>query len=177
MSTQPPTSTFPPNPRRRRVGLALSAGAVAVVLGTLTALIPGHLGLPIPSTTAPTSITNDALKTGCPGTAQDPKWTKAANITIHDSDANNITNAHIGDTIQVLLPAGYRWAALSNAEQPLHLESPMGYYDSAAKICGWHYSVVSAGATILQFTRQPICQAGKACSPLVITYRFVVNIA
>jgi hypothetical protein len=174
----PAPGTGPSGKRRRGVAIAGVAIAVVAIGALVVGLTPGHFGLSVPLLNSSVGGTNDPQKTGCPSTSADVHWPKPANITVKISDTNSVTNAHVGDIIQIALPAGkYKWTLTSGGGSSLQSDSPAGYYDSSANTCVWRFTAQSAGTTIVKFQGPVLCQPNRACSPLILEAPFEMKIA
>jgi hypothetical protein len=173
----PAPGTGPSGKRRRGVAVAGAAIAVVAIGALVVGLTPGHFGLSIPVLNSSAGGTNNPQKTGCPSTSADVHWPKPANETIQSGDANKANTAHVGDTIQIALPAGHnRWTLVSSGSL-LQSVSPSGYYDTAANTCVWRFTAQSAGTTIVKFQGQALCQPNRACTPLILAPEFAITIS
>jgi len=165
--------TVPTAPNRRRllIGGALGLVAVTAIIVTLFSHQPNPGGSIII-----TVGKNDPAKTGCPSTSANVNWQKAATTFIHIDGANSIKTIHVGDIVEVALPAGYVWSLLTAENMYFQQIEPGGAYESSQNVCVWHFSTLAPGNTILYFGRHILCQPGKICSDLGIRYAFAVTI-
>ena len=166
----PPAIPTPPRPMRR----ALIAGAAIVVLGIggfLAYFIPTHL------TNASAGAASDPTKTGCPSAAAPPHWATAT-TTVTDKQEGMTIQAHVGDTVDFVLPANkFTWTYVAATDRAVQVQSPGGYYDPARTACVWRLKPSATGTNILTFQRRMLCppHATLICSDIVISWRYVLN--
>jgi hypothetical protein len=86
--------------------------------------------------------------------------------------------AHVGDTVQVRLPATSRWS-LQAAQSATVLASiaPSGMYAPALNACIWTFQARSTGAETLRYAGAPICKPGQPCAAYRIAMNFSINVS
>ena len=86
--------------------------------------------------------------------------------------------AHVGDTVQVRLPATSRWSfQTTQSATALTMIAPSGMYAQALNACIWTFQARTSGAETLRYGGSPICKPGQACAAYRIAMDFSVNIA
>ena len=166
---------------KRRTSLARNIGigiTLVVVLGAGVFFGISHLRGNVSSAT-----TTDPAKTGCPSTAAVPQWPQAANQTIISQQVGQTINASVGDIIEFDLATSIpnsnyhsRWNLDVPAAHNVQAMSPGGYANSAHTACVWRFKVTGAGQDILTFFRQVLCQSGQLCPPVMIEFRFPLQV-
>ncbi len=157
-----------PSPSRPLIIGGSIAAALIVVAGIISVIVLARHS----ASTTPTASSQN----GCPSSATVPTWPNAANIVIHAQDADRAIPAHVNDTIEVDLPAGFRWSLVPYSSPALQLLSPAGYDDPSTAMCVWRFTATQAGQAALVFDRQPFCVKGSVCSPIIIGYPFGLTI-
>jgi hypothetical protein len=165
---QNPSSSLPPPSRRPMI----IGGSIVAVLIAVGGIISGI----VLARHAATTQSATSSHSGCPSSAPVPTWPHAATIVLHAQDADRAITAHVNDTIEVDLPAGFRWSLVPYTSTALQLLTPAGYDDPSTTMCVWRFTAMQTGRVAIVFDRQPICVKGSVCSPLIIGYPFGLTI-
>ncbi len=110
---------------------------------------------------------------GCPGplgTANDA-GTPALVLT----NQRKSGNAHVGDLIQVQVPATYRWTHI-DASSNLALQQPAGIQDSSRNVCVWTYRALGAGAASVSLVGGALCEPMQPCPAYAVAANFMISI-
>ncbi|HEX8035410.1 MAG TPA: hypothetical protein VF510_16255 [Ktedonobacterales bacterium] len=149
---------------------------VAAVL--LLTLLAGGLvgcGLATGSGRAAPTATMSVAK-GCPKGAESGVGVTAPVHVLTVGDAGHVTEARVGDVVQVRLPAAQRWKLGKDGAGTLELLQPAGYWDVKASACVWNFRAVKVGATTLSFGGMAICKPGQPCAQYVVAEEFPITV-
>lgn len=154
--------------------------AALVVLAALTALA-GCGASTGTANGAPGSATSTPGKPGvgkltvrgCPGPLgnADDAGTPALVLTNQAKSGE----AHVGDLIQVQVPATQRWNEVK-ASSNLALQQPAGVQDGTKNVCVWTYRALSAGSATVNLTGGALCEPNQACPAYAVLADFSISI-
>ncbi len=160
----------------QRVSPVVCGLLMAVCIGGLAGCGAGsgvNGGGGVSSTATPTM---KAAVKGCPigtGGAVDV-GTPTLVLTI--TDANHESKAHVGDVIQVRLPATQRWTLDKEGAGILEMLQPAGYWDASASACIWNFRAAKVGATTVSFVGMALCEPKVPCPQYAIYEQFLVTV-
>lgn len=135
---------------------------------------PSQAATPTPTSTA--AVPSNSALTGCPESTQDVHWPQppAAIVTPRQSTTVNVK---AGETFEIAVPMGHRWALIPPVGSMLRLDNPAGYGDSTLKSCVWHFTTFSSGQAILEFSMEPLCATGEKCPQYITVVSFTVQVS
>jgi hypothetical protein len=113
---------------------------------------------------------------GCPSNTVVSTPLKQANVTIRNTDVNSTVIAHVGDTIEVLLPFGQKWGGPIQLPTNLEQQQPAGYAFIPDNVCIWRFVAQNTGIANLDFTMQALCVKGVMCPMYIANVTFTVNV-
>jgi hypothetical protein len=147
----------------RRAGWAVAV----VLLGSLGLAACGATSTSTATSPAGGSTTTSATPTPAPATGC-PLPTQAvqrppADVVVRPLTAEQPVDAKVGQTIEVQLPFGHKWALFPLATTIVSLQSPAGYGDASVQSCIWRFTATAAGNGQLVYLVSPICQTGVEC--------------
>lgn len=163
-------------------------GLLALVVagcGATTAR-PGAASQPTPTATAQPTHPGQGLGVRpCPG-----QWASAADtatgaviLTDKTPIASTPTlpptraaSAHVGDRIQVRLPASVHWG-LRNTTGGVTPLDPQGGEDAQLGVCFWNFTATAAGDATISFAGTPICDANGPCPQWARAETFTIHVA
>lgn len=132
-----------------------------------------------PATTpTPTATTGSGYGSvhGCPSDAIVTGTPLHANVTLKITDINSTVVAHVGDTIEVLLPFGQKWTGPSAIPTNLQEQQPTGYASATDNVCVWHFVAQKTGTAKLDFASQALCLQGTMCPMYIALEPFTVDV-
>jgi hypothetical protein len=98
----------------------------------------------------------------------------AATVTVKLSDVNTPISAQIGETIEIQLPFGLRWAGPTITGDGLSLQTPAGYASPDIGMCLWRFTALRAGISHLTFSAMALCVKGQLCPQYVLAVSFTI---
>lgn len=110
---------------------------------------------------------------GCPGPFGTS--TDAGSPRLVLTNQTKSGDAHVGDLVQVQVPATYRWSQV-DASSNLALQQPAGVQDSAKNVCVWTYRALSAGAATVQLTGGALCEPTQPCPAYAVVADFSISV-
>ncbi|MGZ3583812.1 MAG: hypothetical protein ACXVCX_02140 [Ktedonobacterales bacterium] len=159
----------------RGVSVPGRSPVAAVLLLTLLAVGLVGCSLATGSTmTAPTATTSVAK--GCPNTSDSGAGVTAPAHVLTMKDAGHVSEAHVGDVVQVRLPSAQRWRFANDGAGTLELLQPAGYGDVKAGACVWNFRATKVGATAVSFGGMAICEPGRLCPQYVVDEEFRITV-
>ncbi len=139
------------------VALLVSLGLVACgVTPTSTATSPAS------STTTSRTTPTATAATGCPLPTQTVQRAPA-NVIVRPLTDVQPVNASVGQTIEVQLPFGHKWALFPAMSTLVTLQTPAGYGDASVQSCIWRFTAATAGTGQIVYLVSPVCGAGVEC--------------
>lgn len=180
--------------------LALMLTGCGVTTTSLGGASPGGQGgttTPVTAGRTPsgTATTSSAAHGGTPSAQPDPAGTQTAKagapcpggmgsisgagtpaVVLNQAGIDVSARAHVGDLVQVRLPASLRWSYAGSAPAGTLLQ-PAGYEDLAAKACVWNFRPVSAGTLSLRFSGSGICDAKTKCPQFQLAAFYTVVVS
>lgn len=127
----------------------------------------------VSSTATPTTKTG--VK-GCPGGTGGAVDVGTPTLVLTIKDADHESKAHVGDVIQVRLPATQRWAMEKGGAGILEMLQPAGYWDVTASACIWNFRAAKVGATTVSFVGTALCDPKEPCPKYAIYEGFQVTV-
>lgn len=149
---------------------------VAAIL-LLTLLAGGLVGCGLATgsdMTVPTATTSVA--NGCPMGSDSGVGVTAPTYILMEKDVGHVSEAHVGDVVQVRLPAAQRWKLMNDGAGTLDLLQPAGYWDVKASACVWNFRAAKVGATVVSFGGMAICEPGQLCPQYVVDEEFRITV-
>ena len=136
---------------------------------------PGGPRLPAGSPTSSGPITGTAVRP-CVGNIAAHSKTPTIVLTVKNS--HQTTQAHIGDVIEIDLPAKMHWNTPDvSANKTLTPLQPQGAMDDQAQTCRWVYQASAAGTATLSYVGVMICESGVACPAVAEDEAFTIRVA
>lgn len=160
----------------QRVSTVACVLLVAVCIGGLAgcgASSGANGGGGVSSTAMPPTRT--AVK-GCPGGAGGAPDAGTPALVLTIKDAGHESKAHVGDVIQVRLPATQRWAMDKGGAGILEMLQPAGYWDVTASACIWNFRAAKVGATTVSFVGTALCEPKEPCPAYAVYEGFQVTV-
>lgn len=144
-------------------------GACGVTSGNSGSNSQGNVGTHAsPTPRAHSTPSSSPGATSCPGGSSGTISSAGTpSVVVNGGLPDRSASAHVGDLIQVRLPATFHWSYHAAAPAP-ELLQPAGYEDKGQKVCIWNFRAHSAGTYALRFAGAPICDPKGPC-PLVIS--------
>lgn len=168
-----------------RCGLLFSLliGSVMLALAVVLAAC-GAAGTSVqsfPTATDTPASPGTAVLNGC--TAQHaPATAKTADVVAQGGGETLQTSGqtvtlHKGQTLQVQLPATYRWrAAVTDAGAVLKQPSGNGWFDGSLKACVWQFTAIKSGSASLSFGGGPVCSSSSMCPQYAIEQSISITV-
>lgn len=117
-----------------------------------------------------------AVAKGCVDGAGGTVDVGAPALVLTLQDARHESTVHVGDVLQVRLPATQRWSMARGGTGTLATLQPAGYWDVKASACVWNFKAARAGATTLGFVGTALCEPGRPCPAYAIAEDFPVTV-
>lgn len=146
----------------------------AVVLALL--LAGGLVGCGVAPGNGSQASSTKTMAAGCPGGAAAGGGEAAPALVLTAKDANQESKVHVGDVIQVRLPATQRWTVEKDGASTLELTQPVGYWDARASACVWNFRGATVGTTTVRFVGMAICEPGQVCPAYAVVEEFPVTV-
>lgn len=85
---------------------------------------------------------------------------------------------HIGQTLQVQLPATFRWRlAVEDTASVLQQPTGNGWLDTSLNACVWQFAAAKVGHALLAFGGRPVCSPSSECPNFALEQSFSVTVA
>lgn len=160
---------------RRAAWLAVVLGAsLGLTACGVTSTTTGGAGTTasVPTTTA----TSKPTSTGCPLPTQVVSRAPATVIERPVGTGVKPVSLKVGQTVEVQLPFGHKWALFPMSSAILSLQSPAGYGDASVQSCIWRFQAAQTGSENLTFIEQPLCDTGVECPNYVTQVEIPVTV-
>lgn len=157
-------------------GLSLALMALLAACGATSSTQTFPTATDIPATPGTAQLN------GCPA-QQAPATAKTADVVIQgnaaptQADPQPVT-AKSGQTVEIDLPATYRWALVQDGDSTL-LTAPdtNGWFDTSGKGCIWQFTATKAGSSTLTFAGAQVCSSASKCPNLTTNQSFAVTVS
>jgi hypothetical protein len=110
----------------------------------------------------------------CPGSGGPLSKMPTHVLTVKDS--HKTTQVHVGDVVEVQLPANMHWTVqvgmINSLLKPLQ---PQGGVDGTTNTCRWLYTISSSGSARMTFIGTPLCESAKPCPTIAEDEEFTVQ--
>ena len=160
------------------LGAMCLVGALALAGCGATTTGAGVGGGGTPHSGSPSSggpITGTAVRP-CVGNIAAHSKTPTIVLTVKNS--HQTTRAHVGDVIEIDLPAKMHWNTPDvSANKTLTPLQPQGAMDDQAQTCRWVYQASAAGTATLSYVGVMICESGAACPAVAEDEAFTIRVA
>lgn len=101
---------------------------------------------------------------------------KTPTIVLTVKNSHQTTQAHVGDVIEIQLPAKMTWNAPFVQNGTLTPLQPQGGMDEQSQTCRWVYQAHAKGALTLTYTGVFRCESGVACPAIAEDEEFTIQI-
>lgn len=169
-------------PRRQGTVHQIIAGSLSLVLlALLTACGASTSGSAqsFPTATNIPTTPGTATLNGCPE-QQQPITATIPEVVVHSTTVQGLTQtvaAKVGQTIEIELPATFRWALISqDAESILTAPATNGWFEATQGDCIWQFTATKAGSATLKFAGGQVCSSASKCSDIATEKAFTVAV-
>lgn len=155
--------------------LLLALAAALAACGTSSSAQSFPTATDIPATPGTAQLNGCAAQ-------QAPAAAKTADVVAQGGGETTQTSGqpvtlHAGQTLQVRLPATYRWGlAVTDANAILTQPAGNGWFDEGLKACVWQFTAGKAGSASLSFGGGQVCSSSSKCPNLVIEQSFSITV-
>lgn len=163
--------------------LALAGCGVTATTGVGGGPANGSSGAPnpggprIPGTGATGGAINGTTVRPCMGNSSAAPE-KTPNIVLTVKNSHQTTQAHVGDVIEIQLPAKMTWNAPSVQQNgTLTPLQPQGGMDEQSQTCRWVYQAQAKGSLTLTYIGVFRCESGVACPAIAEDEEFTIQIS
>lgn len=160
----------------RRLSPCSGALVLLVLLVLLVFVVGGLVGCGVATDKGTTATNTRTATIGCPGGLGAGTGVAAPALVLTIKDASHESRAHVGEVIQVRLPATQRWTLGKGGEGGLMLLQPAGYWDERLSTCVWNFKADKAGATTVRFVGTAICEPEQMCPAYAVDEEFSIAV-
>jgi hypothetical protein len=160
--------------------LSLLAGCGAVSSPSSSNGGASNSGALAASSTATAGASGSSTLNGCVTVQAPAAASSAADVTVRQvgSETGKPVALKKGQTLEILLPAAYRWRlGTSNLGATLTEVGSGGWYDAATKSCAWRFTGANTGTIPLDFGGSPVCAPGTKCPAIELEVSYTVTVA
>ena len=102
---------------------------------------------------------------------------KTPNIVLTVKNSHQTTKAHVGDVIEIALPANMHWNGPGmSANGTLTPLQPQGGMDDQSQTCRWVYQAHAKGSLTLTYTGVMRCESGTGCPAIAEDEAFTIQV-
>ena len=122
------------------------------------------------------STTTTANTTGCPAATQTVSR-PTATVLLKANNTSHTVTLQKGQTVEIQLAFGRRWALFPSSTPSLSLQQPSGFGDASVQSCIWRFTATQSGSSEVVFNYGPVCTtATKSCPQYEGQLSFTVTV-
>lgn len=159
--------------------LLTGCGATSVTTGASSASAQTTSTTPVATTStttqSPAPVTDS---TSCSSSNQQAADVGQPTTIVTPATPGRAVTAHVGDTVQVRLPATSRWSLQAvSSLAVLSAIAPTNMYSPSLNTCVWTFQAKATGTETLRYGGAPICKPGQLCPAYRIAMDFTVKVS